>query len=59
KAFIRAGYQYYKFKYTGSNNWIGEPKAINDLNTTDPSGTQMLAPLKNAQDIYLTLDISF
>ncbi|RJR15254.1 MAG: DUF3373 family protein [Nitrospiraceae bacterium] len=59
KAFVRLGYQYYKFKYTGSNNWIGEPKEIDDLNTTDPAGTQMLAPLKSAQDIYLTLDISF
>ena len=59
KAFVRVGYQYYKFDYTGSNNWIGEPKKIDDLNTMDPSGTQMLAPLKNAQDIYATLDIIF
>ncbi len=25
KAFIRLGYQYYKFDYTGSNNWVGAP----------------------------------
>ncbi len=59
KAFVRLGYQYYKFKYTGSNNWIGEPKEIDKLNTMDPSGTQMFAALENAQDIYLTFDVSF
>lgn len=59
KAYVRVGYQLYKFKYTGSNNWIGEPERIRDLNTTDPSLTQMLAPLESAQDIYATLDISF
>lgn len=59
QAFIRLGYQYYKFKYTGSNNWIGEPKRIEDLNTTDPSGTQNLAPVENAQDIYLTFNVTF
>ena len=59
KAFVRVGYQYYKFDYTGSNNWIGAPKKIDDLNTMDPSGTQMFVPLKKAQDIYATLDIFF
>ncbi len=59
KAFIRLGYQHYAFKYTGSNNWIGEPKEIEDLTTSDPSGTQMLAPLKTAQDIYATFDVTF
>lgn len=59
KAFFRLGYQYYKFKYTGSNNWIGEPKKIDDLNTTNPMLTQVLAPLKSAHDIYLTFDVAF
>ncbi len=59
KAYVRLGYQYYKFEYTGSNNWIGEPKKIEDLNTTDPSLTQMLAPIEKAQDIYLTFDLTF
>ncbi len=59
KAFFRLGYQYYKFAYTGSNSWIGEPKKIKDLDTTDPSKTQLLAPLKNAQNIYLTFDVQF
>jgi hypothetical protein len=59
KAFFRLGYQYYTFDYTGSNSWIGEPKKISDLNTMDPLGTQMFAPLKNAYDIYLTFDVLF
>lgn len=59
KAYIRLGYQYYKFNYTGSNSWIGEPKKISDLNTFDPSKTQLLAPLKNAYDIYTTFNVEF
>lgn len=59
KAFLRLGYQYYKFEYTGSNNWLGTPKKIDDLNTMDPSGAQMLAPLESARDIYFTFDVTF
>jgi hypothetical protein len=59
KAFFRLGYQYYKFDYTGSNNWVGAPKKIEDLDTTDPAKTQLLAPLKNAKNIYFTFDVQF
>lgn len=59
KAYIRLGYQYYKFNYTGSNSWIGEPKKISELNTNDPSKAQLLAPLKNAYDIYTTFNVEF
>jgi len=59
KAFFRLGYQYYNFDYTGSNNWVGEPKKISSLNTMDPSGTQLLAPVKNAHDIYFSFDVTF
>ncbi|MGE5237448.1 MAG: DUF3373 family protein [Chloroflexota bacterium] len=58
-AFVRLGYQYYSFDYTGTNNWVGQPLKINNLSTTDPSGTQLLAPLKNAHDIYFTFDVVF
>ncbi|MBZ0155873.1 MAG: DUF3373 domain-containing protein [Alphaproteobacteria bacterium] len=58
-AFIRAGFQYYKFDYTGSNNWMGEPKKISDLSTSDVNGTQLFAPLKNAKDFYMTFDVIF
>jgi hypothetical protein len=59
KAFFRLGYQYYKFDYTGSNNWVGAPKKIEDLNTSDPTKTQLFAPLKNAKNIYFTFDVQF
>lgn len=59
KAFFRLGYQYYKFNYTGSNGWLGEPVKISDLNTTNPMTTQMYPPLKNAHDIYLTFNVEF
>jgi len=57
KAFVRLGYQYYKFKYTGSNSWIGKPKDIGTL--ANPMNAQMLAPIKNAQNIYVTFDVLF
>lgn len=59
KAFIRLGYQYYTFDYTGSNNWVGAPVKISDLSTSNPATQQMLAPLKDAKDLYLTFDVQF
>jgi hypothetical protein len=55
KSLIRIGYQYYDFDYTGSNNWVGAPVAISDV-TTNP---QMLTPMKNAKDLYATLEVKF
>jgi Protein of unknown function (DUF3373) len=57
KAFFRIGYQYYDFEYTGSNNWVGAPVKISDLN--NPANGQMLTPLKNAQDVYVTFEVHF
>ena len=59
KAFVRLGYQYYTFDYTGSNNWVGAPVKISNLSTTNPATQQMLAPLKDAKDLYLTFDVLF
>ena len=36
KAFLRLGYQYYDFKYTGSNNWMGAPQKISDMTKAGP-----------------------
>ncbi len=58
KAFFRVGYEYYKFDYTGSNNWIGAPKKISDLTAT-PANAQMLAPIENATDIYAMFEVRF
>jgi hypothetical protein len=59
KAYVRVGYQHYDFKYTGSNNWVGSPKEISTLSTMDPNGTQLMAPLDKAYDIYATFDVTF
>lgn len=56
KAFFRAGYQYYDFEYTGSNNWVGAPVKIADIK---PSDMMLLTPLKKAQDIYVTFEVKF
>ncbi len=56
KAYLRLGYQYYDFDYTGSNSWIGSPQRIDDLTAESP---QFMPPLKNAHDIYFTFDVRF
>ena len=59
EAFIRLGYQRYNFDYTGSNNWVGAPVKISDLNTTNPLNAQFFAPVEKAQDLFLTFDVRF
>lgn len=60
-AFVRVGYQHYSFDYTGSNFWIGDPKKISSLSEFDTSGLnqQMLMPLREADDVYVTFDVVF
>jgi hypothetical protein len=55
KAFFRLGAQYYDFKYTGSNNWVGAPVRITDVN----GQFSTLTPLKKAWDIYGTFEVKF
>ena len=56
KAFFRIGYQLYDFDYTGSNNWVGAPVKISQIQPTD---LMLLQPLKKAQDIYATFEVKF
>ena len=58
KAFFRLGYQYYDFEYTGSNNWVGAPVKMSEVGAS-PFNAQMFAPLKNAQDVYVTFEVKF
>lgn len=55
KTFLRVGYQYYDFDYTGSNNWVGGPVDLSDVSTNP----QMLTPLESAKDLYATLEVKF
>ncbi len=56
KAFFKLGYQYYDFEYTGSNNWVGAPKKISEIQPTD---LMLLAPMKEAHDVYATFEVKF
>src|SRR5512133_3827057 len=48
KAFFRLGVQYYKFDYTGSNNWVGAPVAIGDVN----GNLMTTTPLEHATNLH-------
>jgi hypothetical protein len=55
KTFLRLGYQYYDFEYTGSNNWVGAPVKISDVNYD----MMMMSPLKEAHNVYATFEVKF
>ena len=55
KAFFRLGYQYYDFQYTGSNNWVGAPVKISDVNGQMMTTT----PLSKAHNLYATFEVQF
>ncbi len=57
RAFIRAGYQYYWFDYTGSGNWLGKPIDIDDLD--DPMNAQLFAPVDTLDNAYVTFEVYF
>ncbi len=54
-AFFRIGYQYYDFQYTGSNNWVGAPVKISDVNGQMMTTT----PLQKAYNLYATFEVKF
>ncbi len=56
KAFFRVGYQYYDFEYTGSNNWVGAPQKISEIEDTD---LMLLAPVETAQNLYASFEVHF
>ena len=55
KAFFRLGAQYYDFNYSGSNNWVGAPVAISDIN----GQFMTTAPLDHAYDVYATFEVLY
>lgn len=55
RAFFRLGAQRYNFKYTGSNNWVGAPVKISEVNGQMMTTT----PLENATNIYGTFEVKF
>ena len=55
KTFFRIGYQYYDFKYTGSNNWVGAPVSMSEVNGQMMTTT----PLEKAYNLYATFEVKF
>ena len=58
KAFMRLGYQYYDYEYTGSGFWLGEPVKIEDLKN-DPLNAQFYTPVDEMHQVYLSLEAWF
>ncbi|GAB4339281.1 MAG: DUF3373 domain-containing protein [Desulfobulbaceae bacterium] len=58
KTFMRLGYQYYKYNYTGSGTWLGGPVDIDDL-AKDPLNAQFYPAVDDQNQVYLTFDIFF
>jgi hypothetical protein len=58
KAFMRLGYQYYDYEYTGSGFWLGEPVKIDDL-ANDPLNAQFNVPVDKMHRVYLSLEAWF
>jgi hypothetical protein len=55
KTFLRLGMQVYDFQYTGSNNWVGAPMKISEVN-----GQMMtMTPLSKALNVYATAEVKF
>jgi len=57
KPFIRIGYQYYNFEYSGSGLWLGEPKKISEINTTTVK--PLFPAAKSMYNIYSSFDVYF
>lgn len=58
KTFMRLGYQYYKYDYSGSGSWLGAPADVDDL-AGDPLLAQFYPALDDMSQVYLTFDIFF
>lgn len=58
RVFVRVGWQYYDFQYTGTNSWIGTPQKMSSV-IQSPANAQFMPPLKNAYDVYTSFEVRF
>lgn len=58
KFFMRLGYQYYKYDYSGSGNWLGAPADVDEL-ASDPLNAQFYPALDDMSQVYLTFEVFF
>ncbi|OAQ19923.1 DUF3373 family protein [Thermosulfurimonas dismutans] len=61
KVFLRLGFQYFWFNYSGSGNWLGEPHEINELDDVAgmPANMQLFVPLDHMYNLYASFEIYF
>ncbi|HFC96862.1 MAG TPA: DUF3373 family protein [Thermosulfurimonas dismutans] len=66
RVFLRLGFQYFWFNYSGSGLWLGEPHEINELNDTVlmggqpmPANAQMFEPLDHMYNFYASFEVYF
>jgi len=59
RAFIRLGYQYYDFNYSGSGDWNMVPYDLGDAQDQMVMEMMGLDPVENAHQIYLTFEAVF
>jgi len=57
-AFIRAGYQYFWFDYTGTGVWLGKPVKLDDLQDS-PANAQLFGPVDRMDNFYMTFEVFF
>ncbi|MBU0484949.1 MAG: DUF3373 domain-containing protein [Proteobacteria bacterium] len=57
-SFLRLGYQYYDYQYTGSGFWLGKPEKIDDL-ANDPLLVQFYNPADHDHSVYMAADFYF
>ncbi|MEN8135075.1 MAG: DUF3373 family protein [Thermodesulfobacteriota bacterium] len=58
KGFVRVGYKYFDYEYTGSGSWLGKPEKIDDI-ANDPLASQFYAPDYHDHMIYMVVDLYF
>ena len=58
RAFVRVGFQYYWFNYTGSGVWLGKPYQIaSELDDTD--SVTMFQPIEHMYNFYFSIELAF
>jgi len=58
KFFMRLGYQYYKYDYSGSGTWLGAPVDVDEL-ASDPLNAQFYPAVDDQSQVYLTFEVYF
>ena len=58
RAYLRVGFQYYWFNYTGSGVWLGKPYQIRS-ELDDQDSVTMFQPIEHMYNFYLSFELAF